>query len=78
MKMTKFAAYDNLSIYAVADTAADAIPKARHEVCDDSAEFRIAQVSDDLAARIERDGWDGSRQTFDIDNNGFIVDTTGQ
>ncbi len=76
--MTKFAAYDDLSIYAVADTAADAIAKARHEVRDDSTDFRIAQITDDLAARIERDGWDGSRQTFEIDNNGFIVDTTGE
>jgi hypothetical protein len=76
--MTKFAAYDDLSIYAIADTAADAIGKARNQMRNDSADFRIAQVSDDLAARIECDGWDGSRQIFKIDEDGFIVDTTGQ
>jgi hypothetical protein len=74
----KFAAYDDASSYGVGDTAEEAVVKARSKVRNDDAEFNVPSISDDLAAQIERDGWDRSRQTFEIDNNGFFVDTTGQ
>jgi hypothetical protein len=74
----KFAAYDDISIYGIGDTAEDAIADARSKVRNDEAEFQIARISDDFAAQIEHDGWDSSRQTFTIDNNGFIVEMTGQ
>jgi hypothetical protein len=64
----KFAAYD-FSIYGVGDTAEEAVAKARSKLRDDDAEFNVASISDDLAAQIELDGWDSSRQTFEIDNN---------
>jgi hypothetical protein len=40
------------------------------------AEFQIASISDDFAAQIEPSGWNGSRQTFTVDSNGFIVGAT--
>jgi len=74
----KFAAYDDISIYGISDTAEDAIADACTRVRNDDAEFQIASISEDLAAQIERDGWDSSRQTFTIDNNGFIVEMIDQ
>jgi hypothetical protein len=68
----KFAAYHDISIYGIGDTAEEAVAKARSEVQDCDAEFNVASISDDLAIQIERDGWDGSYQTFTIDSNGFI------
>lgn len=64
--MTKFAAYDSLSIYAVADSAEAAIAKARDDARNDEAQFQTAEISDELAAEIERDGWDGNRRAFDV------------
>ncbi len=64
--MTKFAAYDPFSIYAVADTAEAAIAKARDDVRDEDAQFLTAEISDALAAEIARDGWDGNRRAFDV------------
>jgi N-acetylglutamate synthase/N-acetylornithine aminotransferase len=72
--MTKFAAHDDLSIYAVADTAEAAITKARDEARDLEAQFLTAQISDELAAQIERDGWDGMRQSFDVVNGWIKAD----
>ena len=74
----KFAAYDDVSIYGIGDTAEEAVVTARSKVRNDDAEFNVACISNDLAARIDHDGWDGSRQTFKIDDNGFIVETTCQ
>lgn len=70
--MTKFAAYDDLSIYAVADSAEAAIAKARDDARDPEAQFRTARVSEELCAKIERDGWDGNRRAFDV-RDGWIV-----
>ena len=74
--MIKFAAHDDTSIYAVADSAEAAIEKARNEARDQTAQFQVAPISDELAAQIERDGWDGMHQSFAFDGAGFIVDTT--
>jgi hypothetical protein len=74
--MTAYAAYDDLSIYAVASTRTAAIQKARDDAKEPEAKFKTAQVSDEFAAQIERDGWDGNRQSFEIDRMGYIVETT--
>lgn len=73
--MTKFAAYDNFAIYAVGDTRKEAVQNARDDAGDPDSEFSTAPVSDSLAAQIERHGWDGHRQSFDIRDD-EIVDTT--
>lgn len=74
--MPKFAAYDDLSIYAVADTEEAAIAKAREDSGEPSAQFSTAPISDDLAAQIERDGWNGTLRSFSVGADGYIIDTT--
>lgn len=64
----KHAAYDDLSIYAIADTAQGAIERARSDANDPGAAFMAAPISDAFAARIERDGWDGKSQSFEVVN----------
>jgi hypothetical protein len=73
--MTHYAAYDDLSIYAVAETAEAAVAKARAETRDD-ATFSTAPISDELADWIEENGWHGPTRTFEIDRSGYLVDTT--
>ena len=76
-QMTKFAAYDNYSIYAVANTASDAIAFAIMDSGDKDAQFETAPISDELAAWIDENGWNGNRDTFEIDRaTGHIIDTT--
>jgi len=74
--MTKYAAYDDLSIYAVGKTRAAAIATARHDAKSPNARFSTAPISDALAIKIERDGWNGHFNSFSIDSSGWIVDTT--
>lgn len=71
----KYAAHDDHSIYAIGDSSDEAVQNARDNAGDPDAEFDTTRIGDDLAARIERDGWNGNRQSFDI-RNGEIVDTT--
>ncbi len=73
--MTKYAAHDKFSIYAIGETPEAAIAQARDDARDDSAQFDTAIVSDKLAAKIMRDGWDGNRNSFDV-RHGEIFDTT--
>lgn len=75
--MTKFAAYDANSIYAMPDTAEAAIDKARDDARDDTAKFDTARISDELAAWIDENGWNAMRRSFDI-IDGYIVDTTNE
>lgn len=72
---THFAAYDDFSIYAVAETAEAAIAAAIKDAGDPDAMFVTAKIGAELAAQIERDGWDGNRQSFRI-ADGCIIDTT--
>ena len=74
--MTKFAAYDATSIYAVAETADEAIAKARSDANDATAQFSAAPIADTLAEWIEENGWDGRTRCFAYDTAGFLVDTT--
>ena len=72
--MTKFAAHDDASIYAVADTADAAVAKARDDARDQNAQFRASPISDELADQIEEHGWDGKRQSFACNTAGVIVE----
>ncbi len=73
--MTKFAAYDDLSIYAVADTGEVAIATARADTNEPDAMFKTAEISDELAVQIERDGWNGNRQSFEVRHGAIFVTT---
>lgn len=72
-----YAAYDDLSIYAIGKTPEEAIHKARNDAGDPDAEFDTAYIGDDLAAWIERNGWNGNHRSFAI-RNGRIIDTTNK
>ncbi len=75
--MTKFAAYDDLAIYAIGDTAEQAEANACQDAGDPQATFKVAPISDDFAARIAEYGWNGKRQTFEISKrDGHLVETT--
>lgn len=76
--MTKFAAYDDLSIYAVGDTPEAAAAKAREDANDPQAAFKIAPIADHLANQIAQGGWNGNRQSFEVAKDGHLVETTGQ
>lgn len=71
-----YAAYDDLSIYAVHDTADGALARAKADAGDPEAVFRVAPISDGLAYQIVLNGWDGAIRSFEIGRNGWIVDTT--
>jgi len=74
--MTKFAAYDHSSIYAIGETRETAMTNARVDARDDTAEFKTAPISDYLAAWIDENGWDGNRNSFELDAAGYILNTT--
>lgn len=75
--MTKFAAYDSVTIYATGDTAEAAVAAAREETREPEAEFDTAPIGDDLAAWIDENGWNGSHRSFAV-RDGMIVDTTDE
>lgn len=72
----KYAAYDDMSIYALGDTPEQAIDNARSEAKDPYARFSTAPISDTFAAWIEVNGWDGKNRSFAIDKYGYLIDTT--
>ena len=74
--MDKFAAYDDASIYAIGETDDAAVTKARFDARDETAEFKTAPISDHLAAWIDENGWDGNRNSFELDAAGYILNTT--
>ena len=74
--MTKFAAYD-LSIYAIGGTADEAIETARRDAREPEANFSTAEISAELAAWIDENGWDGMNRSFEV-RRGVIVDTTDE
>ena len=71
-----YAAYDDLSIYAVHNTAEGALSKALADSGCPEAKFQVAPITDDFAAWISRNGWDGMHRSFEVADNGFLVDTT--
>jgi len=74
---TFFSAHDDFSIYAVAETAEAAIAAAIKYSGAPDTMFATAKIGAELAAQIDRDGWDGNRQSFRI-VDGYIVDTTNE
>lgn len=77
--MTKFAAYDDNSIYALGDTPEQAIQTARDDAKEPEAQFKTAPIREELAAKIDRDGWNGYTNSFEIDRaTGYIIDTTNR
>lgn len=73
--MTKFAAHDEHSIYALGDTAEIAVSRARRDNKDPDGHYSVTPITDDLAAWINENGWDGYERSFSI-RDGVIVDTT--
>jgi|GEM_PF-3030834 hypothetical protein len=69
-----FAAYDDVSIYAIGTTVDEAIATARTETQNPDAQFQTARISVSLAAFIETHGWDLSRRFALV--GGSLVDTT--
>jgi hypothetical protein len=74
--MTKYAAYDDLAIYAIGDTPEAAIEKARDDAREPEARFETAPIRAAFAAYIEEHGWGGSLRTFGKDGDGFLIDDT--
>lgn len=70
----KYAAFDENSIYAIAESAEQAIKQARHDAQAPEAEFDTAIIDDKFAAYIERFGFDGKADSFKIDDNGVICE----
>jgi len=73
--MTKYAAYDEITIYAVGDTPKEAISNANDNAGNEKWKFETAKISDELAEKIERCGWNGNYNSFNV-VHGYIVDTT--
>ena len=81
----RYAAHDDTTIYAVADTAEEAIVAAKTDAYGSvhawNAEasvrpltgFSASPISDDLAADVEAGGQDGWYITWDTDENGTLV-----
>lgn len=72
--MSKFAAFDFHTIYAVGKTPAEALAKARY-ISGDLYLLWTARIDDDFARDIERFGWNPNRNSFDV-RCGYVVDTT--
>lgn len=75
--MTKFVAYDENSIYTVADSRESAIQQARsHEMAPEEP-LSTAPISELLAAQIKQNGWNGLCRSFELDKRtGYLIDTT--
>jgi hypothetical protein len=69
----KYAAYDDVSIYAIGMTPDEAIANAKEATRDPNAHFKAAHICDEFAAYIEEHGWDASCDSFSIDARGFLV-----
>lgn len=75
--MSKFAAYDDSSIYAIGNTPDEAIENARRHIGEPEAKFMALNVTDEFAAWIEENGWNGWKRSFAI-RKGYLVDTTDE
>lgn len=78
MTTTKFfAAYDADTIYAVATSRDVAIEATADYLGDSASGLDTAEISEALFNQIERQGWDGRNQSFEI-RDGMLVDTTNE
>lgn len=71
-----YAAYDQHSIYGIGRTPEAAIADAQ-QWAGPEAEFDTAPIRADLYQEIHESGWDGMRKSFEVDKEGYLVDTTG-
>jgi hypothetical protein len=71
-----YVAHDDVSVYAIGPTPADAIREARADTQAPDAQFQTAQITAALAAWIQDNGWDGTRESFTV-VNGALFRTTG-
>lgn len=75
--MTKFAAHDDFAVYATGNTTEEAIANARRDANEPEAQFDTAEISDELAAWIDENGWDGNVETFEV-KRGVLTRTTDE
>lgn len=69
---TKFAAYDDMAIYSIANTAAEALTKAHKDAGPAvKAHFEVAEITPDYAAEILEGGFN-PRDSFYL-ANGIIM-----
>jgi transcriptional regulator with XRE-family HTH domain len=68
-----YAAYDDLSIYALGRSPEEAIANARRDANEPEAEFRTARVADALAQEIDLNGWNGNHRILASCHDGMTV-----
>ena len=66
-----YAAHDDLSIYGIGSTESEALEDATR-ISD--GDYQISKIDSAFAAKIEKDGFDGSHDSFDVDENGMIIE----
>lgn len=64
---TRYAAHDDLSIYALGATPDEAIANAIAEVRNEEAQFQVTPIDPAFAITIDREGFDPMRDTFHVD-----------
>jgi hypothetical protein len=69
----KWAAYDDVSIYAIGDTSVEAVKRAEILTKTPGGAFCAGPIDDDLAAYIECYGWNRDRDAFEIDERNYLV-----
>lgn len=76
--MTKYyAAYDADTIYAISHDWQRSIELAAQNTGLSVRSFESSEISEDLFNKIERGGWYGRIQSFDI-RDGMLVETTDE
>ncbi len=71
--MVKYAAHDDVSVYAFGDSPEEAISNAKLETGDAGAHFAATPIAEDFAAEIAVKGWDPSVDAFKLDAEGRLV-----
>ena len=66
-----YAAHDDFSIYGIGNTAAEALEDATR-IAD--GDYRVSKIEPTFAAKIEQDGFNSNHDSFDVDENGMIVE----
>ncbi len=65
------AAHDDLNIYGIGNTEEEALKDALRAA---DGEYDVSPITDEFAAKIEREGFNGNFDTFGVDENGVIFD----
>lgn len=69
--MTKYAAHDDLSIYAIGNTEQEALQEA---LLASEGKYEVSPITDEFAQKIVKEGFNGSFDTFGVDDKGVIYD----